>query len=286
MIASRVGKIATLTSDNVNSCAPLLHFAHATGFNAETYRRFLEQLSASFRVVASDARGHGRTTLPAIPERLTSWETYELDLEELLGVYKEPAFLVGHSIGATVSVMLAARRPDLVLGVGLLEPSFVPFERAYRVASERREGRIVDFDIAIQARKRRSTWASLPEIRESYAKKAMFATWQDGFLEDYLEGGLVFLANDQIRLACDPSWEAATFQAATTDFWDILPRYKGKLLLAYGSRFSTVSDVDAKKIVELAPQTRVFNFQENSHFLPMERPEALSRLIMSEFDNS
>ncbi|WP_209442693.1 alpha/beta fold hydrolase, partial [Streptomyces iakyrus] len=74
--------------------------------------------------------------------------------------------------------------------------------------------------------------------------------------------------------------------AATTDFWDILPRYKGKLLLAYGSRFSTVSDVDAKKIVELAPQTRVFNFPENSHFLPMERPEALSRLIMSEFDNS
>lgn len=109
MIASRVGKIATLTSDNVNSCAPLLHFAHATGFNAETYRRFLEQLSASFRVVASDARGHGRTTLPAIPERLTSWETYELDLEELLGVYKEPAFLVGHSIGATVSVMQIGR---------------------------------------------------------------------------------------------------------------------------------------------------------------------------------
>ena len=35
------------------SDAPLLHFAHATGFNANTYRGLLSPLAGAFRMVAS-----------------------------------------------------------------------------------------------------------------------------------------------------------------------------------------------------------------------------------------
>jgi pimeloyl-ACP methyl ester carboxylesterase len=283
MISTSAGEIAALTWSEAGSEAPLLHFAHATGFNAQTYRRLLKPLSNRFRVMASDARGHGRTRLSAIPENLLSWQTYEADLERLLEVLGEPAFLIGHSIGATVSLMLAARRPDLALGVAMIEPSFVPFDRARQVALDRREGNFIPFDISLQARKRRSIWSSQQEVRNSYSGKAMFSTWEEGLLDDYLEGGLHILDDGRVALACDPAWEAATFQAATTEFWELLPRYKGNVLLAYGSRFSTVSEGDAAKIVELAPQARVFKFEKNSHFLPMECPEFIAQMIEEGF---
>ncbi|MGH6708199.1 MAG: alpha/beta fold hydrolase [Bradyrhizobium sp.] len=283
MVSTSAGEIAALSWSEAGSEAPLRHFAHATGFNAHTYRRLLEPLSKRFRIAASDARGHGRTRLLAIPENLVSWQTYEADLERLLEVLGEPAFLIGHSIGATVSLMLAAKRPDLALGVAMIEPSFVPFNRACQVALDRREGNFIPFDIALQARKRRPIWSSQQEIRNSYSGKAMFSSWREGLLDDYLEGGLHFLDDGRVALACDPAWEAATFQAATTEFWELLPRYKGKVSLAYGSRFSTVSEADAAKIVELAPQARVFRFRENSHFLPMECPEAIAQMIEDGF---
>src|SRR6266542_6356670 len=111
------GKIAILRWDQAGPSAPLLHFAHATGLNAETYMEFLEPLSRKFRIIASDLRGHGRTTLPADPKRLHGWELFEADLEHLLESIGQPTLLIGHSLGATTSLMLAARRPELVHGV-------------------------------------------------------------------------------------------------------------------------------------------------------------------------
>jgi pimeloyl-ACP methyl ester carboxylesterase len=46
---------------------PLLHFAHATGFNAETYQGLLEPLAARFHIHAADARGHGLTVMGTAP---------------------------------------------------------------------------------------------------------------------------------------------------------------------------------------------------------------------------
>lgn len=86
MVSTSAGEIAALSWSDAGSEAPLLHFAHATGFNAHTYRRLLEPLSKRFRIAASDARGHGRTRLLAVPENLVSWQTYEADLERLLEV--------------------------------------------------------------------------------------------------------------------------------------------------------------------------------------------------------
>ena len=50
-----------------------VHFAHATGFNAGTYRQLIEALDPSFDVYAMDARGHGFSNAPADPRSLRSW---------------------------------------------------------------------------------------------------------------------------------------------------------------------------------------------------------------------
>jgi pimeloyl-ACP methyl ester carboxylesterase len=106
---------------------PVLHFAHATGFNAETYVPLLAPLSDDLRILASDARGHGLTGLPTAPGMARDWAIYREDLARFLeATTNGPVVLAGHSMGATVSAMIAARFPDRVSGLILIEPVLIP----------------------------------------------------------------------------------------------------------------------------------------------------------------
>ncbi|MBW1876487.1 MAG: alpha/beta fold hydrolase, partial [Deltaproteobacteria bacterium] len=76
-----------------------MHFAHATGFNAETYRELLLSLDPALDVYAMDARGHGMSEAPADPKKLRSWVQYRKDLEALVDTLSRPTVLAGHSMG-------------------------------------------------------------------------------------------------------------------------------------------------------------------------------------------
>ena len=58
-------------------------FAHANGFNAQTYRTVLAPLAERFRILAVDQRGHGFSTLPADPKGRKSWRDLQADLAPL-----------------------------------------------------------------------------------------------------------------------------------------------------------------------------------------------------------
>ncbi len=278
-IPVRGGSIAALSWNSAGTVAPLVHFAHATGLNAATYRRLLEPLADRYRIIASDFRGHGRTTLDAEPGALRGWERFEEDLEMLIEALGEPALLAGHSVGATVSVMLAARRTDLALGVAMAEPSFIPFAESDRVDKERGRSVPYEFELARMAGRRRSRWSGRDEVRAAYTGRGMFASWPDGWLDDYLDGGLVPQGDGAVMLACAPRWEQATFRAATTEIWRRLPRYEGPLTVVRGTVMSTTADADADAIAKLAPQARMFVHPGRSHFLPMEAPDLVHHAI-------
>ena len=58
---------------------PVLHWAHANGFNAQTYDPLLAPLAGDFDVYAADARGHGFSTLAADPAHYPGWTQYRND---------------------------------------------------------------------------------------------------------------------------------------------------------------------------------------------------------------
>src|ERR1700685_1658395 len=159
--------------------APLLHFAHANRFNAQTYRGLLEPLAGAFRIAASDARGHGFTTLPATPGLAKGWTIFRDDLLAVLDrIAPQGAILAGHSMGATASLMAAALRPEKVRALVLVEPVFVPKSVAPG-----------DNELARRAEKRRDVFASLDEAFQLYRGRGAFTTWPDETLRDYLKGG-------------------------------------------------------------------------------------------------
>ncbi|AUW60648.1 hypothetical protein C1T17_20825 (plasmid) [Sphingobium sp. SCG-1] len=134
------GNIDAAVEPPASKRSPIVHFAHATGLNAQTYQPLLERFSCQFRVAAWDMRGHGHSPLPAINAGFEGWETLERDLEEVVVKLGEKVHLVGHSIGATLSIMLAARRPDIVASVAALEPSSISYADRLQVEICRAQG--------------------------------------------------------------------------------------------------------------------------------------------------
>lgn len=251
-----------------DAARPWLHFAHATGMCAEVYARLLEPLAGAFNIVASDARGHGRSTLPADPAALASWRAYQDDLAALLATYDAPAWLLaGHSMGASVSIELAARAPGLATAVVLVEPAFVPFDG---VAPWRAGG--VANPMADQAARRRDRFASVAEARAQWHGRGVFRGWDDADLDAYLADGLR-ADGDAVVLACTPAWEAATFAAVTVHVEAAVRAWQGPLALLHGTRFSTVSQADADTIAALGGN--VTRIDGASHFLPLEHPDTV-----------
>src|SRR6185295_1577313 len=98
-------------------------FLHATGFNAITYQSILEPLGGQMHIAAIDFRGHGRSKLPARPGHLKSWNRFRDDIIQILEqTSPKGTVLAGHSMGATVALLVAGKRPDLVRGLVLTDP--------------------------------------------------------------------------------------------------------------------------------------------------------------------
>jgi len=98
-----------------------LVLVHGTGAQIEVWGQTLDDLAASHRVIAYDRRGYGRSEhRPVRDYRRHVADAVEL-IERLVG---GPAVVVGHSSGASVALVLATERPDLVRALVVAEPSF------------------------------------------------------------------------------------------------------------------------------------------------------------------
>lgn len=257
---------------------PWLHFAHATGMCAELYAQLLGPLSLEFNIVASDARGHGQSELSADPAALVSWTTYQDDLATLLAEYPADRWLLaGHSMGGSVSLELAAKRPDLATAVLLIEPAFIPFDEAAGYEAARSAGQPAPSPMVEQAAKRRGHFPSRQAARDNWHGRGVFRGWSDTALDAYVEGSMRD-THDGAELACAPAWEAATFAAVTTTLADTLRRWHGPLGLLHGTINSTVRQADADRIAKVAGAV-VERIDGASHFLPLEHPEAVHAAI-------
>ena len=105
-----------------------LVFAHANGFNAYTYRQLLTKVAQDLgvRIWAPDLRGHGRTTLPTDSKHRPNWHDHRDDLVSLLQHLDAPVIFCGHSIGGTSGLLAAARLPEMIRHLILLDPVIWP----------------------------------------------------------------------------------------------------------------------------------------------------------------
>lgn len=251
-------------------------FLHATGFNAITYQSLLEPLGTRMHAAAVDMRGHGRSRLPANPRRMKSWNKFREDVIHILEkTAPEGAVLGGHSMGATVALLVAGKRPDLVKGLVLVDPVLLrpSLSRVYNIP-------LVNMLIgknamAKGALRRRREFGSPAEAAEQLRGRGAFKTWRAPFLDDYVVDGVLRQDDGVHRLSCTPEWEAAVFSAHRYRPWAALRRLRRKripiIVLQADKESTSGADVD-QRVHNIRPDAAVTRVPGTTHFIPMERP--------------
>ena len=251
-------------------------FLHATGFNAITYQSLLEPLGGQAHAAAIDMRGHGRSKLPAHPGRMHSWNRFRDDVIQVLEqTSPRGAVLGGHSMGATVSLLVAARRPDLVRGLVLVDPVLLR-PAAYRMFNfPLLNMTIPKSAIAKGALKRRREFESPADAAEALRGRGAFKTWRAPFLDDYVVDGVLRQDNGRFELSCTPEYESAVFHAHQYRPWAAFSKLRKKripIIILQADKDSTAqADTDAR-VHKIRPDAAVTTVPGTSHFIPMERP--------------
>ena len=252
-----------------------VHFAHATGFNANTYASLLENLDPSIDVYAMDARGHGLSKAPANPRTLRTWKPYVRDLESLVRTMPRPTVLVGHSMGGTVSLELAAANPESIAGLVLVDPVLPPPSMGWWMPVARAVGWTRRLPIARAAAKRTMEFSSKKAAVDNFEGKGAFRTWPREWIEAYVEGGTI-PTEDGVRLSCERAWESRTFATAT-------PRWLGHAkrlqcpttLIARETSGPPLNAESCDAFMRARPDTRLVKLKGASHFMTMERPDVV-----------
>ena len=91
---------------------PLLLIHGSGGTGASEWKSVIDGLAKNFRVLAPDCRGHGKTL---DPRNEYTFALLANDLAEFLRAFNvAPAFVVGHSNGGNVALVLTVEHPDVV----------------------------------------------------------------------------------------------------------------------------------------------------------------------------
>jgi pimeloyl-ACP methyl ester carboxylesterase len=259
---------------------PTAHFSHATGLCAGVYTPLARKIRSHLKMLGMDDRGHGRTRAPADPKKLTGWNIFAEDLENFIDHLNNPVIAIGHSRGATASLLLAVKRPELIRALVLIDPTILPYSWRWWWYLAQKSGLAKRTPIVATAAKRRYIWPDRRTMLESYRGKAVFRSWQDGFLEAYVESGTEATPDANIKLCCAPAWESRCFAVCPHDVWRDIPRLKKPTLVLYGATSDTFLSAAARRFKAKVPSARMVSLEKTGHFVPMERPEDTTQIIV------
>lgn len=120
---------------------PVFLLVHGIGVSSRYFERLVPALAGEGRVVTIDLPGFGKAKpfRPGHPLAMADFADSVAALLDDAGI--ADAIVVGHSMGAQVAVSVAARRPDLVQALALLDPVMAPQDR-----NPLRAGALLAFD--------------------------------------------------------------------------------------------------------------------------------------------
>ncbi|KDD15794.1 alpha/beta fold hydrolase [Bordetella bronchiseptica] len=234
--------------------APIV-MLHTAGADSRQFRHQLSdvEVARDWKMYAFDMPGHGRSGMPA---GWSDGEAYLLTQQAYLDacvrfleqVVKAPAIIMGCSMGAAMSLVLGARRPDLVAGVIALEaPWRAPGRRSPLLA-----------DARVNAGLHNPSYVRAllsPTSPQAYRDEACWIYSQAGF--GIYSGDLGFYSNEF-------DGELVGRELARTD----VPVY-----LLTGSYDYSASPDNTRKLAALVPQAEFHEMADLGHFPMSENPD-------------
>lgn len=260
--------------------APVLVFSHANSFPAGTYRKLFDVWrAAGYRVAAVEQYGHDEkypvsNHWPRLRDQLTDFVDREV---------RGPAFFVGHSLGGFLSLLAAARRPDLARGVVLLDSPVIGGMVGAMVHFAKITGFGARFSPGHVSARRRQHWTSPEAAHAHFAAKEAFARWDPEVLRDYITCGIVPSEpplEPGYTLGFTREVETQIYHTLPTDIPTFLRRHPLQCPVAFigGTRSDEVRRVGMFE-TERVTQGRV-SWIDGTHLFPLEQPETTANEVL------
>jgi pimeloyl-ACP methyl ester carboxylesterase len=258
-------------------------FSHGNSFPAGTYQMLLSSLrQRGFAVDAVDKFGHD----PRYPVT-NNWPHLVEELADFARAQQgdgEPAFLVGHSLGGILSLMCAARHPELARGVVLIDSPVLGGWKATTLGLAKRTALVGALSPGRISQKRRNHWPDAQAALENFRHKKAFARWDPQVLHDYIEHG-THDADGQRVLSFDRDVETAIYNSLPHNLDSLLKRHPLKCPAAFiGGTHSAEMRQVGQELTHQVVKGRVMML-DGSHLFPMEKPLATAAAIEASLRN-
>lgn len=262
----------------------MIVFTHANSFPASTYRVLFKSLRArGYNVKAIEKMGHN-------PEFAVT-DNWPNLVEELVGftravVHKhgESAWLVGHSMGGFLSLMVASRYPELARGVVLIDSPVVGGWRSTALKGIKASNLVGSVSPAALSRQRRISWSSIDEAYAHFRHKKAFAAWDEQVLLDYVTHGTEERDGKRV-LAFDRAVETSIYNTFPDNANHLLKRHPLKCPVTF---IGGIHSQELKKL-GMAQTDKVTRGRtimlDGSHLFPMEKPLATAAAIEAALRN-
>lgn len=163
--------------------APVIHFAHANGFPAASYKKMLDFLPDNFKVFARDKFGHD----PVFPVN-DNWENQVTELIQFVESNVDAAiYAVGHSFGGVISFMACCQRPDLFKGLIMLDPPIMTGPVAQIIRIIKKTPFIDKISPSGKSKIRKAFWSNDEEPLAYFKPKALFKDFDTECIQDYVD---------------------------------------------------------------------------------------------------
>ncbi len=268
----------------------LIVFSHANSFPAGTYQALFRSLRGRGHTVrAVDQFGHDpqrpvTSNWPHLVQQLADFAAAEIARAG------QPAWLVGHSLGGFLSLMCAARHPELgghaVRGVVLLDSPVLGGWRARTLELFKRTQLVGAVSPGRVSRRRRDRWPDAAAALAHFQHKRAFAHWDPQCLSDYITHGTHdedTPQGTQRVLNFSRDVETAIYNTLPHNLDRLLRRHPLRCPVGFigGTHSQEMQQVGMAMTHRLVggPASPRLRMVEGSHLFPMERPHDTAAVL-------
>lgn len=250
-----------------------LHFAHANGFPAGSYRQLFAGLPAHYEIFALDQFAHN----PMFPvnDNLSN-QVAEL-LDYMHRHLSEPVYAVGHSMGALLSFMAACEQPEMFKGVIMLDPPIASGAIRWLFKLAKMTPLIDKISPAGLAAGRCQSWPLDTDLVSYFASKSLFRNFQQECIRDYVESAIIKKDESQV-LSFRADVEAQIFRNVPHNIHKFYRKMQVPSYLITAQNSQVCKPTYMKHFMQNTHIEHLI-IPDVGHMFPLERPRLVADVI-------
>lgn len=257
-----------------------IHFLHGNGFSALTLSGVAAGFPTSHSLILTDVPGHGGSDQPK--HRMPDWQGMAASVtaslkQQLQAQNRSAAIGVGHSLGGVITLLAAARSPELFQRIILLDPVLFSPEIILAQQVMRATGVWKRSALVRSVSRRRNRWPDAEAMLAELSQKSLYKDWHPEVLQAFVDSASKDVDGER-QLCCDPRWEGAIFGSYPRGLWHAVRSVKVPVDILVAENSYGFIAKSARRAARVNRHIQWHSFGR-THCFPMEQPQQTAEKI-------